>query len=190
MHRRTDVPASAIQSSSLMSITTEWLGRIAALFAIALFILVLMTVNKGLLVQGSARQIVQNFHTTNNYFATRADFAAATKAKQELQRLQSVLTQLNGSAAVDVTNLAATEPDVSRLLAAGKGDVSIAGQLLAIGNTLQDSAGSLNQIAGGAYTSVSDVNNLLSSSIESVNQLNGQLAITERKLALLPATGR
>lgn len=189
MNRRTDIPLSAVRSSSLMAITTEWLGRVAAVIAIVLFVFVAMAIGKGLAVQDSARQIVRNFHTTNGYFASRADFSAATKAKQELQQLRAVLSQLNVSTATDVTNLAATMPDVTRLLAAGKGDVNIAGQLLAIGNTLQGSAGSLHQIAGGAYTSVSTVNDLLGSAGDLVGQLNAQLAITEQKLAILPATG-
>jgi hypothetical protein len=189
MTRRTDVPASAVESSGLASIVTEWLGVLAAVIAIVLFVLVGMAIHKGLLVQGSARQIVANFRTTNGYFASRADFNAPTKAKQELQQLRGVLAQLNTATATDVTNLAATMPDVTRLLAAGKGDVSIAGQLLTIGNTLQGSAGSLQQIAVGAYTSVSSVDSLLTSAGSLVNELNAQLAITEQKLALLPATG-
>lgn len=190
MKMRTDVPADAVRSSSVVAITTEWLGRLAAIIAIVLFVFVMMAIHKGKVVQTSAKEIVQDFHSANNYFASRADFDAATRAKEELQRLAGVLNQLNDATANDVTDLAATLPDVNRLLAAGKGDVNIAGQLQTVAKTLQGSAGSLHQIANGAEASVSSVNDLVASAIDLVNQLNAQLAITERKLAPLPATGR
>ncbi|MCQ4079107.1 hypothetical protein NGB36_00360 [Streptomyces sp. RB6PN25] len=173
-----------------MAITTEWMGKIAAIIAIALFFLVMTAIHKGLLVQSSARSIVQNFHTTNNFFATRADFNDPALAKQELQTLAGVLTQLNGTTVQDVNDLAATLPNVARLLDAGKGDVDIAKQMQGVAGTLQGSASSLHRIAGGAEGSVSTVNNSLAAAINLVGQLNAQLAITEQKLSVLPATGR
>lgn len=190
MRKRTDVPEEALRSSSGVAIATDWAGRLAAVVSIVLFVLVMMAVQKGLAVQQSARQVVQDFHTANDFFAERADFEAAAKAKEQLQRLSGVLGRLNGAAATDVDALAATLPDVADLVAAGRGDVAVAEQLRGVATTLQGSAGSLNQIATDARTSVSQVNSDVAKAIDLVSELNAQLAVTERKLSLLPSTGR
>ncbi|HSV64514.1 MAG TPA: hypothetical protein VLJ59_01230 [Mycobacteriales bacterium] len=184
MNRRTG------SSSSGFAVATEWLGRIAALLSVVLFVLVVLTIGKGLTMQKSAKQIVQDFHTTNGYFASRADLTDVAKVKNQLQVLTGVLAELNRSANVDVTYLAATIPDVQRLLAAGRGDVNIAYQLRGVASTLQQSAASIHNVAANARGTVAAVDTELARAITLVGQLNAQLAITERKLALLPSIGR
>ncbi|MEB3371355.1 hypothetical protein [Saccharopolyspora mangrovi] len=190
MERRTDIPAEAVRSSSATAIITEWTGRVAAMISIVLFVLVMFTVQKGLAVQHSAQQVVHNFHTANDYFSSRADFAAAAQAKNHLQRLYGVLSRLNETTEKDVNALSATLPDVARLLEAGRGDVALAQDLRAVADMLQQSAGSLNSIARDAHMSVSQVNSDLSTAVDLVGKLNAQLATMEQKLALLPSTGR
>jgi hypothetical protein len=167
----------------------EWLGGLAAVLAVTLTALALLTIYKGRLFQGDVRHIVQDLHTTNDYFASRADFTMTTKARDTVQTLAGVLSDLNKSAAQDVANLAAIMPDVQRLLAAGRGDVNIAQQLQGVGATLQSSATSIRGVANNANSSVAGIDAQLSQALSLVRQLNGQLAITQRKLAILPPLG-
>lgn len=188
-HRRTDVSPVFLAGSTGWAVATEWLGRLAGAVAVALFVMVLGTIHKGLLVQDSAEEIVGNFRTTNDFFADRADLTAPRKARQQLQELQVVLTSLNEATATDVRLLAATLPNVARLLAAGKGDVRIAHQLNSIAATLKGSAGELHNIAGEANTTVSSVDRLMAQVLRQVRLLNKELARTARKLTPIPATG-
>ncbi|MFC0450361.1 hypothetical protein [Rhodococcus jostii] len=185
--QRPDVPATAVAGSNGFTVATEWMGRLAAVLALVLFALVLMAIHKGQLVQDSARTIVDNFRTTNGYFADRADLTAPATARKQLDELAGVLADLNTATATDVDHLAALLPDARALLAAGQGDTAIAGQLEGVATTLQGSAASLHQISGDANTTVSAVDNELTTAIDLVNQLNRELTRTTNKLALIPA---
>lgn len=184
--QRMDVPDAAGFGSTGFAIVTEWFGRLAAVVAFLLFVLVLMSIHKGKLVQDSARTVVDNFRLTNEYFTQRADMTAPAKARQQLDELADVLAQLNSVTASDVDLLAALLPDARALLAAGQGDTAIATQLATVANTLQGSAASLHQISTDANSTVTDVNNELTTAIDLVNQLNAELLRTANKLALIP----
>jgi hypothetical protein len=185
--RRPDVPIATIRGSSRVAIATEWLGRLAAVLAVVLFALVLTAVHKGLLVQSSSRTIVDNFHTTNDLFADRADLGAPATARRQLDELAGVLTQLDTSAAETVNRLQGLQPDAQALLAAGQSDTQIANELQTVAATLQGSAASLHDIAANADGTVSAINDQLSRAIELVTSLNNELRRTTNKLAPIPA---
>ncbi|MCZ4587568.1 hypothetical protein O4328_28435 [Rhodococcus opacus] len=187
LRRRTDVPTSMISTSSGFAVATEWLGRVAAVLAVVLFAMVMMTIHKGLQVQDSARTTVDNFRITNEFFSQRTDMTAPATARAQLDELTGILTQLNSAAAADVDHLAALLPDAQALVAAGQGDTQIAQQLETVATTLQGSAASLHEISTSANTTVSSVDGELSQAIDLVNQLNAELTRTNNKLALVPA---
>ena len=187
LRRRTDVPASMISTSSGFAVATEWLGRGAAVLAVVLFAMVMMTIHKGLQVQDSARTTVDNFRITNEFFSQRTDMTAPATARAQLDELAGILAQLNTAAAADVDHLAALLPDAQALVAAGQGDTQIAQQLETVATTLQGSAASLHEISSNANTTVSSVDGELSQAIDLVNQLNTELTRTNNKLALVPA---
>lgn len=187
LRTRPDIDPDTVRGSNGFSIATEWIGRVAAIMAVVLFALVMVSIQKGLAVQHSARQVVTNFHTANDYFAQRADLTAPATARRELEQLQGVLTDLNKSAALDVGNLADLIPTTQQLLAAGQGDQQIAATLQQIAAALKESAGSLKSIATNANTTVGGVNQQLGLAIDLVNQLNNELSRTTRKLAPIPA---
>lgn len=169
------------------TVATEWLGRLAAAMAAVLLVLVLMSIQQGLHVQHSSRTIVSNFRDTNQYFTRRADLTAPATARQQIEQLKTILTELNTAAAADADQLAAVLPDLRSLLAAGQGDANIASQLQAIAATLQDAASSLHRITADADATVSAVNNQLTVAIGLVDQLNAELSRTADKLAPIPA---
>jgi hypothetical protein len=187
LRRRTDVPTSMISTSSGFAVATEWLGRVAAVLAVVLFAMVMMTIHKGLQVQDSARTTVDNFRITNEFFSQRTDMTAPATARAQLDELAGILAQLNTAAAADVDHLAALLPDAQALVAAGQGDTQIAQQLESVATTLQGSAASLHEISASANTTVSSVDGELSQAIDLVNQLNFELTRTNNKLALVPA---
>lgn len=185
--RRLDIPDSQLASSGGFAIATEWLGRLAAVMAIVLFGLVLICIHKGKLVQESARTVVDNFVVTNDMFAERADLTAPATARRQLDELAVVLTRLNEVTAADVDHLGSLLPDAQVLLAAGQGDVEVAGQLEGVATTLRDAAGSLNRISTSADQTVTAVDNELIKATDLVNALNFQLTRTTNKVALIPA---
>ncbi|GAF48648.1 hypothetical protein [Rhodococcus wratislaviensis] len=187
--RRLDIPNAGTPSSTGFAVVTEWMGRLAAVLAVVLFGLVFAAIHKGQLVQGSARTIVDNFRLTNEYFAQRADLTAPATAHKQLDELAGVLAQLDTATAADVDHLAALLPDARALLAAGRGDTQIAGQLETVATTLQGSAASLHQISADANTTVSEVNDELTTAIDLVNALNAELTRTTNKLTLVPEQG-
>ena len=204
-YQRFDVPASALpyrkgshplmlatpigemHDSTGFSVTTEWFGRLAAVMAAALFVLVMLAIHKGLLVQHSSRTIVDNFRNTNQMFTDRADLTAPATARKQLDELKGILTDLNVATAADVDHLGGLLPNAGALLAAGQGDTQIAGQLETVAYTLSGSAASLHQISAEANTTVSDVNDQLTQALDLVGQLNAELSRTTDKLAPLPA---
>lgn len=174
--------------STRFGIATEWVGRCAALVSVILFVLVMMAIHKGLTVQGSSRTVVENFRTTNDFFADRADLTAPAKARQQLDELTGILAALNSSGATAVNSLGALLPDAATLVTAGQGDSRIAAQLETVAATLQNSAASLNRISTEANTTVTDVDSALSDALVLVDALNSELARTTDKLALVPET--
>ncbi|MBY8862000.1 hypothetical protein K7711_36375 [Nocardia sp. CA2R105] len=193
LRRRVDLPSQYGTASSSapavgrFSVATEWMGRLAAVMALALVVLVLISVHKGLKVQHSARTVVDNFRTTNQFFSQRADLSAPATARKELDQLNAVLTQLNATTAADTNQLGNLLPDTRALLAAGQGDTKIANQLNGVAGTLAGAAGSLHQIAGDANTTVTSVDSQLGQAIDLANQLNAQLTRATGKLGPLPA---
>ncbi|WP_413768893.1 hypothetical protein [Rhodococcus pyridinivorans] len=187
--RRHDLPASVIPGPSGYAVATEWIGRLAAVLAIVLLAMVLATIHKGLQVQNSARTTVANFRTTNDFFAQRADLTAPATARQQLEELSGVLTQLNTAAAADVNHLAALLPDAQALVAAGRSDADIAAQLESVATTLQDSAASLHAISTEANTTVAAVDQELTTALTLVEELNSGLTRTYNKLTLVPEMG-
>jgi len=184
---RSDASRNADAGAGGLAVTTEWVGRLAAVMAAILFALVLVSIHKGLVVKNSSRSIVDNFRRTNELFDQRADLTAPATARKQLDELKDVLTQLNTATATDVDHLAGLLPNADRLLAAGRGDTHIAGQLQTVATTLQGSAASLHQIAADANTTVSDVDNALATAIDLMNQLNSELTRTTNKVAPIPA---
>jgi methyl-accepting chemotaxis protein len=189
LRRRVDVPAAMVPGSSGFAVATEWLGRLAAVLAVALFAMVMATIHKGLQVQDSARTTVDNFRLTNDFFAHRTDLTAPATARTQLDELAGILAQLNLTAAADVDHLAALLPDAQALVAAGQGDTQIAQQLQTVATSLQGSAASLHEVSSNADTTVTTVDSELTHAIELVNQLNDELTRTTNKLALVPETG-
>lgn len=187
MVRRTDIPPERIAGSSRSAIGLEWIARLAAVLAIVLLVLVVFSVQRGRLVQDSAKGVVADFHMANDFFAARADFRAPTTAREQMQQLAVVLRDLEGVTRTDVDLLAATVPDVQRLLEAGRGDVRIAHELDEVATTLQQAGRDLNDISSAADGTVSAVNSEVATADRQVEALNAQLAQIERKLALLPA---
>lgn len=187
LRQRPDVLNDTLPGPNGYSIATEAIGRVSVVIAVVLFVLVMVAIDKGIAVQRSARDVVDDFHTTNEYFDTRADLTAPATARRQLEELRTVLTQLNQAAAVDVQHLANLLPTTRDLLAAGQGDTRIAQQLQQIATSLKQSAGSLHTIAGNADVTVGSVDNQLGLAIGLVNELNNELARTTRKLVPIPA---
>lgn len=179
---------SAAHETTKCGRATEWVGRLAAVVSIVLFVLVLMSIHKGLTVQESSRTVVDNFRTTNDFFADRADLTAPATARQQLDELTGILAELNTSGATAVSNLGALLPDASALVAAGEGDSRIAAQLETVATTLQNSAAALNRISTDANGTVTEVDATLSEALGLVEALNSELARTTTKLALVPET--
>lgn len=184
----THPPGASGPTQTRYAVVTEWCGRAAAVTAVVLFGMVLLTIHKGLLVQDSARTVVDNFRVTNEFFAQRADLTAPATARKQLDELNGVLAQLNSAAATDVDHLAALLPNAQALVAAGQGDTQIAGQLESVATTLQGSAASLHQVSSDANTTVSTVNDELTRALDLTTQLNSELTRTANKLALVPAS--
>ncbi|GAA5117550.1 hypothetical protein [Haloechinothrix salitolerans] len=187
MERRRDIPPSSVQGSSRSAIGLEWFARIAAVAAVVLLVLVLGALERGRIVQASAKGIVDDFHTANDFFAERADFGSPATARKQLQELRSVLVKLQNQTEKDVSALSATVPDVQRLLEAGQGDVRIAHRLDSTATVLRGYAADLRQVAVNADDTVSAVNGEVERSIALVVALNNELAEIERKLAAVPA---
>lgn len=184
---RTDIPRSEFPTSTRCALVTEWVGKLGAVAAIVLFVLVMMAIHKGLLVQHSAKTVVTNFRTTNQYFDTRADLTAPATARKQLEHLRVILADLNAAGARDVEQLSALLPDASALLAAGRGDSDIARKLQAVAASLQTAAKSINQIAESSDTTVQQVGIKLAQALALTRQLNAELYRTTVKLAPIPA---
>ena len=183
----TDKPESG--APGRFTAATEWVGRITAVVALALLVLVIMAIHKGQVVQQSSRTIVENFTNTNGMFDERADLTAPSTARKQLEELTGILADLNAAAAVDVEHLGSLLPNASVLVDAGRDDAEIAGQLEGVALVLQDSAASLNQISTDADITVSQVDGALDRALTLVAELNAELARTTDKLAPIPATG-
>lgn len=179
---------SQVHERTRLGTATEWVGRLTAAVSLVLFVLVMMSIHKGLAVQDSSRTVVENFRTTNDFFADRADLTAPATARKQLDELTGILAELNTSGARAVTNLGALLPDASALVAAGQGDSRIASQLETVATTLQDSAASLNRISTDANGTVTEVDATLAQALGLVDALNSELARTTTKLALVPET--
>ncbi|MCG7631454.1 MULTISPECIES: hypothetical protein [Gordonia] len=184
---RTDLPDDEFPTSTRFAVATEWAGKVAAVLAALLLLLVLMAIHKGLLVQYTAKSIVTDFRTTNQHFEDRADFSATAGARQRLEDLRAVLDDLNAAAARDVQQLTDLLPDAQALLAAGQTDSQIAQQLRAVTGSLQTAAGAINQIAVTADTTVDQISTKLNEALRLVRQLNAELTRTTVKLAPIPA---
>lgn len=184
---RTDIPAAEFPAATKYAIITEWLGRVAVVAAVILFALVMTAIHKGLQVQHTADSVVDNFITTNRYFDERADLTAPATAREQLQQLQTILTDLNTVAATDVEHLGLLLPDATALVAAGQGDNQIAQQLQTVAVTLQGAAASIHQVAATADTTVGQVSTQLNTALELVRKLNAELTRTTDKLAPIPA---
>ena len=184
---RTDLPDDEFPTSTRFAIATEWAGKVAAVLAIVLFVLVLMAIYKGLLVQHTAKTVVTDFRTTNQYFDERADFTAPATARKQLEDLRAVLNDLNAAGARDVQQLNDLLPDARALLVAGQTDSQIAEQLNTVTGSLRTAAGSIHQIAATADTTVGQVATKLDEALRLVRQLNAELTRTTVKLAPIPA---
>ncbi|MFI5782877.1 hypothetical protein [Nocardia sp. NPDC051570] len=171
----------------LCTFVTKWMGWLAAVLAAVLLALVLVAIQKGLRVQHSAHTVVSDLRTTNQFFSQRADFSAPAAAQRQVEQLEVLLTQLNTTGAADTDQLAGLLPDMRSLLAAGQGDVTIAGRLRTVATTLQGGAASLHRIAADANTTVTGVDDQLAVAIDLVGRLNTELRRTTTKLAPIPA---
>ena len=181
--------AAADYPVTRFSIATEWIGRLAAVMAAVLLVLVLMTVHKGLVVHDSAGTIVGNLRQANTYFDERADLSSPARARDKLAELKMLLTQLDTVTSANVDQLAALLPDLQTLVAAGQTDVNIAHELHGVASSLQGAAGSLHSISADADASVASVNDRLLAALDLVDQLNAELQRTTDKLAPVPAQG-
>lgn len=186
LHRRADIRKDAIAGSSIWAVTTEWLGRIAALMAIFVALQVLEAVNTGQQIQASAATIVDNMKTTNKFFDDRADFTAAARARKQLETLATVLAKLDRSASSSVDILASTLPAIRDVVASVDGNANIAGKLLALGEELRKAAASIRATAQGADSTVKTAGEELKKTIALLDDLNAELAQIERRLAPVP----
>jgi hypothetical protein len=187
VRRRTDIPAGDLPGSSWSAIALEYLATLCAVAAVVLLALVVVAIHHGRETKLAGQGTTAAFRTLNGFFADRANFAAPARARQQLQTLNTVLTELDDTAAGDVDLLASTLPDVQRLLQAGRGDVTIAQQLVPVANRLREAGNDLHTIAEDADTTASAANRQVVLAKQRLDELNEQLAQIQRKLALLPA---
>lgn len=188
-NRRTDVYTGDVPGSGPSVLFIEWFGRVLAFVGIIMLLLAVITMHRGKVVQRSAKAIVADFHTANDFFATRANFTSPTMVKEQLQTLAQILTDLNKQTIIDVELLGRALPSLTSLVNAGATDVRIAEDVKALGMMLQGVAIRLNSIAADANITVASVIALLTRTIDLVGQLNGQLVSVASKLAILPGTG-
>ena len=184
--RRDDIPPHEIAGSSKCAIATEWIGRGAAVLSAFVLFQVLQAVETGQDVQASGAGIVQNMKATNQMFDERADFAAASRARRQLQDLQQVLAELNASAAVDADLLARALPDLQRLLATVNNNSQLAGDLRSLGQELSTAAASIRATAVKADGTVKAASGELTTTLQLLDELNAVLARIERRLAPVP----
>jgi hypothetical protein len=137
--RRTDIPAGELPGSSWSAIALEYLARLCAVAAVALLALVVVAIHHGRETKLAGQATTAAFRALNGYFDDRANFAAPARARQQLQTLNAILSDLDTTSAGDVDLLASTLPDVQRLKLAGQGDVAIAQQLVPVAKSLRDS---------------------------------------------------
>jgi len=185
--RRTDIPAGDLPGSSWSAIALEYLARLCAVAAVVLLALIVVAVHHGREAKLAGAATTAAFRTLNGFFADRANFAAPARARQQLQDLNVVLTDLNSTTAGNVDLLASTLPDVQRLILAGRGDVTIARQLVPVATRLRAAGNDLHKIADDADGTVSAAAGQVVLAKQRLDELNDQLAQIERKLALLPA---
>lgn len=187
MKRRTDIPANDLPGSSWSAIALEYLAKLCAVAAVVLLVLVIVAIHRGREVQASSSGLTADFRTVNGFFADRANFAAPARARQQLQTLTAVLTDLDNTSAGDVELLASTLPDVQRLVQAGQGDVTIAQQLVPVAKTLREAGNGLRDIAKDAAGTTSAADRQVGLAKQQLDELNNQLARIQHKLAPLPA---
>lgn len=187
MKRRTDIPAGDLPGSSWSAIALEYLARLCAVAAVVLMVLVVVAIDHGRDTKLAGQATTDAFRTLNGFFADRANFAAPARARQQLQTLNTVLTDLDTTSADDVNLLASTLPDVQRLLLAGRGDVTIAQQLVPVATRLREAGNDLHAIAENADSTASAANRQVVLAKQRLAELNNQLAQIQHKLALLPA---
>ncbi len=187
MKRRTDIPPGGLPGSSWSAIALEYLARLCAVAAVVLLALVIVAIHHGRQTKLAGEATTAAFRTLNGLFDTRADFTAPARARQQLQTLNTVLTDLDTTAAADVDLLASTLPDVQRLILAGRGDVTIARELVPVAERLRKAGTDLHEISEDADNTASAANRQVVLANQRIDQLNAQLAQIQRKLALLPA---
>jgi hypothetical protein len=185
--RRTDIPAGELPGSSWSAIALEYLARLCAVAAVALLALVVVAIHHGRETKLAGQATTAAFRALNGYFDDRANFAAPARARQQLQTLNAILSDLDTTSAGDVDLLASTLPDVQRLKLAGQGDVAIAQQLVPVAQSLRDAGKDLHTISGNADSTASAANWQVVLANQRIDELNDQLAQIQHKLALLPA---
>lgn len=187
MKRRTDIPAGELPGSSWSAIALEYLARLCAVAAVVLLALVVVAIHHGRETKLAGQATTAAFRTLNGFFDDRVNFAAPARARQQLQTLNAVLTDLDNTSASDVDLLASTLPDVQRLKLAGQGDVAIAQQLVPVAKSLRDAGKDLHTISGNADSTASAANRQVVLANQRIVELNDQLAQIQHKLTLLPA---
>jgi hypothetical protein len=185
--RRTDIPAGELPGSSWSAIALEYLARLCAVAAVVLLALVVVAIHHGRETKLAGQATTAAFRTLNGFFDDRVNFAAPARARQQLQTLNAVLTDLDNTSASDVDLLASTLPDVQRLKLAGQGDVAIAQQLGPVAKSLRDAGKDLHTISGNADSTASAANRQVVLANQRIVELNDQLAQIQHKLTLLPA---
>jgi hypothetical protein len=168
-------------------IALKYLARLCAVAAVVLLVLVVVAIRHGREVKIAGQATTDDFRTLNGYFTDRANFAAPARARQQLQTLNAVLTDLDTTSGGDVDLLASTLPDVQRLIRAGRGDVTIAAQLVPVAKSLREAGTDLHTIAEDADSTASAAGRQVVQAKQRLDELNDQLAAIEHKLALLPA---
>ena len=187
MRRRTDIPAGELPGSSWSAIALEYLARLCAVAAVVLLALVVVAIHHGRETKIAGQATTAAFRTLNGYFADRVNFAAPARARAQLQTLNTVLIDLDTTTAADVGLLASTLPDVQRLLQAGRGDVTVARELVPVADRLRGAGRDLRTIARDADKTAAAADREVVQANQRLDGLNDQLARLERKLALLPA---
>ena len=192
--RRPDAPAAEpTEGASWSEIGLRWTGRLCAATAAVLFAVVLVAIHRERLVHASTTALVATLRHNNGYFDNRVDFTQPDRIRDQVRSLEGVLGQIDLASGEDVTLLAATVPDVARLLEAGKTDLRFAHDLTGVAVTLRGSAQDLLRIAEHANQTVDSTDARVRTALTLVDQLNTQLADLEGKLAVLsiaPGPGR
>lgn len=180
---------SEFPGSSWGAITLEWLGRICALSAAAVFVLTLVVIDNVDENRVITKDVLADFVEANNFFDP-VDLGSAAKARGQLEELVGLLGDLRQQTGDGVKLLSNALPDVDRLVRSAGTDLRVAENLRRSATALAGTAGSLKTVAATANDGAGQLDGLLARSVKAIRDLNAVLADMERKLDNVPSASR